>query len=78
MKSPFDYNPFPQSEEEYIRHDEQFARAEALWEQQAENNGELRDVETGCTPAEMYEAPKPARSAHQPMQMELFNREEVA
>ena len=78
MHDPFYYTPFPQSEEEYRRQDEQLARAEKFWLEQLENNGEFRDVETGCTPAEMYEAPKPARSADQPMQMNLFNEQEVA
>lgn len=97
MIRPYEHDPFPQSEQEYLRRQEQHERLEQLREIEKENNGEFRtlDPETGCTPEEMRES-KPAQSAyqqmnssicilqsssrydHNPAQMELFDRKEVA
>lgn len=80
MYNPNHYEPFPLTEEEWLHREEQLDRFERLREIERENNGEFRDVdpETGCTAAEETAEPKPAGSAYQPMQMELFSRKEVA
>ena len=80
MHNPYQHDTSPQSEQEWLEREEQMERFARMREREIENNGEFRDVdpETGCTEDEIDPEPKPAGSAYQPMQMELFSKEELA